>query len=192
MESSPFHDSSSNGSPTGSSEFSHGAVQVSNFDAPMFRSHEQGQEPGQGPEQQNDSRPPENLLESENNPSELPQENSRAPSCNSCGKPKISNVQVRQQNLHHHSHHSAQINDSENSPSQSPWKIIIWIVVAVIGVIIVVAIFRCMTCGESENALGALSSPLGEIGSPYQSVAPPSVFKSSDLLGKSEVVNSVS
>ncbi len=187
---SPFHDSSSNGSPTGSSEFSHGAVEASNFNAPMFRSHEHGPEQ-QVPEQ--NSQPPENLLEYENNREPPLQEKTGAPSCNSCGKPKIANVHVGQQKPHRH--HSAQNNDSdsENSPSQSAWKIIIWVVVGVIGVIIVVAIFRCMTCGgESENALEALSSPLSETGSAYQSVAPPSVFKSSDLLGKSEVVHSVS
>ena len=68
------------------------------------------------------------------------------PNCKSCGKPKIAPPAALQPSQNGEDHENT-------SSTNSTWKIVLWVVLGVVGLIIAVAIFRCMTSNAGCDIL---------------------------------------
>ncbi len=148
-----------------------GPVEASNYHAPMFRpSNSMSENQNYKHSPPSDSTGKLRTDVGSGPTGTGPVERNHPPSCKSCGKTKIASLSAE---MKHASSNGSTDEDTSEQPTHA-WKIVLWIVIGVIGLIIVVAIFRCMS-GNGEGPEDILSSPLG-------SLSPPSLFKSSDLL----------
>ena len=80
------------------------------------------------------------------------------PNCKSCGKPKIAAAMTADvaQNHQEGEEDAAEFSLNNSSPN-SAWKIVLWVVLGVVGLVIIVAIFRCV--GSNSGSLDDVKSP---------------------------------